>query len=242
MTGKQAKDAGYRQDNGAEKISALSPAPGARRQREPRIELPDIAKSEMEPQIRSAVMQMMDELDRLKDELSSANKRVSQLEGMADEDPLVPVLNRRGFDRELERTLAYAKRYGTTVSLIYLDLDDFKSVNDRYGHAGGDAALKHFGAILMSNVRGSDLVGRLGGDEFAIILHHADVEAAVIKAAQFADQISRSPVRFGDVEFYISMTTGTAALRDGDTAASVLERADAAMYESKKARRKLSAF
>jgi len=204
------------------------------------MELPDIARTEMEPQIRSAVMQLMDELDRLKDELSSANKRVSQLEDMADEDPLVPVLNRRGFDRELERTLAYAKRYDTTVSLIYLDLDDFKSINDRYGHAGGDAALKHFGTILMSNVRGSDLVGRLGGDEFAVILHHADIEAAIIKAAQFTDQMANSPVRFGDVEFYISMTAGATALRHGDTAESVLERADAAMYEGKRARHKSS--
>ena len=65
----------------------------------------------MSPQVRSPVMQLMDELDRLRDELTAANERVSSLEGMADEDPLVPVLNRRGFERELARTLAYVARY-----------------------------------------------------------------------------------------------------------------------------------
>ena len=88
--------------------------------------IPALAGEDMPPQVRSEVMKLVDELDRLKDELVAANERVSELEDMADEDPLVPVLNRRGFERELERTLAYVKRYKTPVTLVYLDLDDFK--------------------------------------------------------------------------------------------------------------------
>lgn len=199
--------------------------------------LPEIAGDEMTPQVRSAVMQLMGELDRLKDELVAANERVSELEDMADEDPLVPVLNRRGFERELERTLAYVKRYDTEVALIYLDLDDFKGVNDRYGHAGGDAALKHFAAILLENVRQSDMVGRLGGDEFAIVLHHADDAAASAKAAQLTEQVAGSPAIHESREIRLGATAGVTPLNGDDTVKSALERADQAMYEGKAARR-----
>ncbi|GAB4235311.1 MAG: diguanylate cyclase [Methyloligellaceae bacterium] len=239
MKGKAVRDAEPAARAGAagRKTTVGTAEPNARRERLPQPEIPEIAKGEMEPQVRSAVMQLMDELDRLKEELTAANRRVAQLEGMADEDPLLPVLNRRGFDRELERTLAYSKRYGTTVALIYLDLDDFKGVNDRYGHAGGDAALRHFAEIMLANIRGSDVIGRLGGDEFAIILHRADQDAAEKKAAQLAEAVARSPVRFADLEFAITVTAGVTQLRRDDTLASVMARADAAMYEGK-ARRK----
>jgi len=207
--------------------------------RRPRIAKPDgeLSDEDMSPQVRSTVMQLMDEVDRLKDELVAANERVSSIEGMADEDPLVPVLNRRGFERELGRTLAYVARYRSTVTLVYLDLDDFKAVNDRFGHAGGDAALRHFSDILLANVRGSDLVGRLGGDEFAIILHRADLSAAAVKAARLSDQVNSSPARFDGQEIDLSVTIGAAELRAGDSVESVLQRADAAMYEGKALRR-----
>lgn len=212
------------------------PASGGRRPRiaKPAPEIPD---EDMTPQVRSTVMQLMDELDRLKDELVAANERVSKLEGVADEDPLVPVLNRRGFERELGRTLAYVARYGSTVTLIYLDLDDFKAVNDRYGHPGGDAALRHFCDVLLANVRGSDLIGRLGGDEFAIILHRADLTAAAAKAAQLSAQLNCHPAHYDGQEIGLSITVGTAELRAGDSVESILKRADKAMYEGKALRR-----
>ena len=218
------------------KPERIKPADAARR---PRIAKSgaELADEDMSPQVRSTVMRLMDEVDRLKDELFAANERVSSLEGMADEDPLVPVLNRRGFERELGRTLAYVARYGSTVTLVYLDLDDFKAVNDRFGHAGGDAALRHFSDILLANVRGSDLVGRLGGDEFAIILHRADLDAAAAKAARLSEQVDNNPARFDGQEIGLSVTIGTAELCAGDSVESVLQRADTAMYEGKALRR-----
>jgi diguanylate cyclase (GGDEF)-like protein len=199
--------------------------------------LAEFPGDDMTPQMRSAVMKLMDELDRLEGELTAANARVSQLEDMADEDPLVPLLNRRGFERELERTLAYVQRHGTTVTLVYLDLDDFKVVNDRYGHAGGDAALKHFANMLLEDIRKSDLAGRLGGDEFAVVLHHADPAAALDKASRMAGRLACEPAMHGNIQIPLTATYGATLLRGDDTVTSVLERADKAMYEGKARRR-----
>lgn len=236
MTVKQAKNApGPNNDNEPGRL----PSNERRKRKSPAgpSSIPELSGEDMPPQVRSAVMQLVDELDRLKDELVAANERVIELEDMADEDPLVPVLNRRGFERELERTLAYVKRYKTPVTLIYLDLDDFKGVNDRYGHAGGDAALKHFAQVLLANVRRSDLVGRLGGDEFAIVLHHADDVVATLKAEQLTQQVGGERVAFQGKEIRISVTAGATALRSDDTVQTLLERADQAMYEGKAKRR-----
>ncbi len=228
LPGSKAKNKKARLRNNERRKRVSASAPQA---------IPGLSGEDMPPQVRSAVMQLVDELDRLKDELVAANERVLELEDMADEDPLVPVLNRRGFERELERTLAYVKRYGTNVALIYLDLDDFKSVNDRYGHAGGDAALKHFAGILLLNVRRSDLVGRLGGDEFALVLHHADIAAAEAKAAQLSEQVSREPAAFQGQEIWLGVTAGTTGLRPDDTVRKIIDRADRAMYQGKMKRR-----
>ena len=82
------------------------------------------------------------EIKRLQEELILAKAKISELEERADVDPLLDIFNRRGFERELKRTLAYIDRYGTEAALVYIDLDGFKAVNDRHGHAAGDAVLQ----------------------------------------------------------------------------------------------------
>ncbi len=213
-----------------------NPTPRRRRPGE-RASLPELPQTDMTPQVRSAVMGLMDELDRLKDELTAANERVSVLENMADEDPLVPVLNRRGFVRELERALAYVKRYGTEASLIYIDLDDFKTINDAHGHAAGDAALRHVAELLTVNVRRSDLVGRLGGDEFALVLHRAGLDVARGKALRLVDDIAAHPFSHDGVEIALALSVGSTDLRGGDTVTDVLDRADRQMYRHKSRRK-----
>ncbi len=192
-----------------------------------------ITNIELTPEVRSAVMQLIDEVDRLKEELSIAQERMCTLETMADEDPLVPVLNRRGFIRELNRTIAFVKRYKTPVSLIYFDLDDFKSINDTHGHTVGDLALQHLGNLLLSNVRQSDIVGRLGGDEFAITLHHADLKAANAKANQLAEIAASKPCLFEDKEILLFLSGGATEIHPNDSPADILKRADRAMYACK---------
>lgn len=189
---------------------------------------------------RSTLGQLKAELERVKEELLVAQRRVIELEHRVDEDVLLPVLNRRGFDRELERTLAYVSRHGTDVCLIFIDLDDFKTVNDVHGHAAGDAALHHLTDILLANVRRSDVVARLGGDEFAIILHRADEAAAQAKADQLQRAIASSGVVFEGKEIPLSLTAGVTRLMKCDDAASALGRADQRMYEGKAARKSKS--
>lgn len=192
-----------------------------------------LGSNDMPPQVQSAVTALMDELDRLHSELDAANRRVDELESVADEDPLLPVLNRRGFVRELERTLAYVKRHGGPSCLIYVDLDDFKSVNDVYGHAAGDAALRHVCDIIIGNVRRSDIVGRLGGDEFAVVLQKAGLDNAEAKVAQLASQLAAVPFSFEGVAIALAITTGVTELVGGDRPKDALARADRAMYARK---------
>lgn len=221
-----------RRAKSSEQFSARR-GPGAQAAR-----LREIAPSEPTPSAGSAVGELVAELDRVKDELAAAQRRVSQLEARVDEDALLPVLNRRGFDRELERTLAYLKRHGTDVSLIYIDLDDFKSINDMHGHAAGDAALMHLAHILLANVRSSDVVGRVGGDEFAVLLHHAGEEAAMLKLERLARALAARSLVCEGKEIPLSFTAGVTQLRDADTASSAMARADRIMYAGKTRRRR----
>ena len=220
-------------------VRSAAKDPALTRRRQDTDALAGITQTDLPPAARSAVSRLMAELDRLKEELITAQKKVSELESRADEDTLLPVLNRRGFDRELERTLAYVKRHGTDVSLIYIDLDDFKSINDIHGHAAGDAALFHVADILIANVRRSDVVARLGGDEFAVLLHRADEEAAMMKADQLALALTSSGLVFEGKEIPMSLTAGTTQLRSNDTGTVALGRADKLMYAGKTRRKRL---
>jgi GGDEF domain-containing protein len=134
---------------------------------------------------RAIAMKLSAEVDRLRAELAAARAQVAQLEARAYVDALLDILNRRGFERELHRSLAYVRRYGTSVALIYLDLDNFKPVNDRYGHAVGDRVLQEVSKILRRMVRETDVVARLGGDEFAVLLWNISEIQAVAKRASW---------------------------------------------------------
>ena len=105
-------------------------------------------------------MRLAAEVDALKADLAAAQGRVAELETRVDEDPLTGLLNRRGFERALERALAYVRRYGATAALVYIDLDRFKPINDRHGHAAGDWVLGRVARLVGAHVRASDVVGK----------------------------------------------------------------------------------
>src|SRR5204862_2317978 len=110
--------------------------------------------------------------------LSQLRHTHSQLEQLAIQDPLTNVLNARAFSHELAQELSRNRRYGRPLALIYLDLDDFKSINDAHGHATGDAVLRLVADAMRSAVRQADIVGRLGGDEVAVLLPETDGDVA----------------------------------------------------------------
>ena len=119
-----------------------------------------IPEGELTPRVREALMQLMGEVDQLRREMSALRERLRESDELADRDPLIPVLNRRAFVRELSRVIAFGRRYGDPAGLVYFDIDDFKQVNDRHGHAAGDVALHHLAKLILDNVRETDIVGR----------------------------------------------------------------------------------
>jgi diguanylate cyclase (GGDEF)-like protein len=186
---------------------------------------------------RSVAMRLAEEVNRLELELAAARSRMAALETRAEIDPLTDLINRRGLERELKRALAYVKRYGTSAVLVYLDLDGFKSVNDRHGHAAGDAVLKAVAMVLTRQVRASDLVARLGGDEFVVLLWNLAEAEAQTKARSLEAAVSRMTAPHGDAVLSVGASAGNTMLLPLDTPASVLERADRAMYVRKTNRR-----
>jgi diguanylate cyclase (GGDEF)-like protein len=182
---------------------------------------------------RSAAMRLAAEVDALAAQLESYRSRIAELEARIDIDPLTDVFSRRAFERELKRALAYVKRYGASAALVYLDLDGLKPVNDRHGHATGDAVLKAAAATLVRNVRASDIVGRIGGDEFAVLLWNLGAPAAAAKAIALERAIYAAPLRWGASTLAVGASAGIALLGALDTPAEVLARADASMYARK---------
>ena len=173
----------------------------------------------------------------LRAELAKLSARLSEVEGLADRDSLTPLLNRRALLRELERTRTYVARYGGTASLAYFDLDGLKAINDRFGHAGGDAALRAVADRLLSQIRASDIAARLGGDEFAVILVQADGFQAEVKAEALADALCAEAVPGLPASIRLRVSWGVAEIRPELEAEAILAQADAAMYAAKHARR-----
>jgi len=193
-----------------------------------------IPETELTPRVRAAITALMHEVASLRDELRQTKERIGHLEELADKDALVPAINRRAFVRELSRVMSYAERYGTTHSLVYFDLNGMKQVNDTFGHAAGDATLKHVAEILEQSTRESDIVGRLGGDEFGVILAQVDEKMATEKAASLAERIAAEGVEWQGRHLRMTVAHGIVPIISGQDADTALQAADRAMYANKK--------
>lgn len=194
-----------------------------------------VPDAELTPKVRAALGQLMSEVHRLREELELAKKRVGFLEELSDQDPLVPVVNRRAFVRELSRFMAYSERYGVPGSVLYFDVNGMKRVNDTYGHSAGDAVLKHVAEVLLRNLRSSDVVGRLGGDEFGVILMQAPLEVAESKGEELARSIVETPLDHGGDLLEIGISVGVHAFSSGEQVDDALHAADRKMYAQKQA-------
>jgi diguanylate cyclase (GGDEF)-like protein len=173
----------------------------------------------------------------LRSKLKAAERRVADLEAAADTDFLLEIPNRRGFERELTRAIAYMKRYRASGALVVLDVDRLKPINDSFGHAAGDEVLKAIVGTLTRQVRASDVVGRLGGDEFALLLWNLSETDAKAKAAAFEQVIDELSFVFRGQQVTAGASAGVALLGTQSDAGRALEEADAAMYVRKASRR-----
>ena len=194
-----------------------------------------IPEAEFTPRVRDAIMGLMGEVENLRRELGQTRARLDEVEKTADQDGMLPLLNRRAFVRELTRYIAFADRYNTPASLIYFDLNNLKLTNDTFGHAAGDAVLMRFSKVLLAHVRETDCVGRLGGDEFAILLSHATHAHALKKADTLADAVQAAPAEWNGNAIPVSFAYGAFELKAGDNADAAIARADEAMYAQKRA-------
>ncbi|HYT69952.1 MAG TPA: GGDEF domain-containing protein [Gemmatimonadales bacterium] len=163
--------------------------------------------------------------------LSQLRRTHARLELLATHDPLTNILNARAFTTELAHELGRNRRYGRPLALIYLDLDDFKAVNDAHGHATGDAVVRLVADAMRSALRQADVVGRLGGDEFAVLMPETDASVAHAAATRLAGSIRTVFRGTPSVTASIGVVsvTGTEAGTD-----ELLHKADQAMYEAKR--------
>jgi len=173
----------------------------------------------------------------LRSELAKAQQLVEKLQASVDTDFLLGILNRRGFERELNRSIAYIKRYQASGALIVLDVDRLKPINDAFGHSAGDQVLKAVVAAVIAQVRASDVVGRLGGDEFAVLLWNLSETDARAKAALLEQAIDRLSFVFGGHTAAAGASAGVTILGAHSEAVRALEEADRAMYVRKAQRR-----
>jgi diguanylate cyclase (GGDEF)-like protein len=185
------------------------------------------------PDTAAEIKRLRLENEGLTRELRALRVQISELERLADSDTLTPLLNRRAFLREVDRSIARVARHGTPVAVMIADLDGLKAINDGAGHQAGDAALIHVGYALKAMVRATDIVARIGGDEFGLVLEDLDAGSAEAKALMLASGIAAEPIE----GMPVSVSIGYALITADDTIDSIIARADAAMYVRKRAQR-----
>jgi diguanylate cyclase (GGDEF)-like protein len=163
-------------------------------------------------------------------ELESKNK---ELEVLAKTDRLTGALNRAAFTNELTHELFRAHRYNRPASLLMMDIDFFKQINDTYGHHAGDEALKAFAAHCTRYLREVDLFGRLGGEEFAAFLPETTSEAAATAANRLRGAPETETIPVDGQELSLRVSIGISAVKDSDNIESLMQRADASLYAAK---------
>jgi two-component system, cell cycle response regulator len=171
-----------------------------------------------------------------KKRLRETNARlVRELESASLTDPLTGAQNRRAFDEALKTEVERTRRYGHPLSLVLLDLDHFKAVNDGYGHPAGDAVLRAFAGVARQALRVSDVLYRYGGEEFAALLPHTPLEGALIAAGRVVRAIASTRIDVGTATLEVTVSAGASCFSArAPTAAELIAAADAALYEAKR--------
>ena len=182
-----------------------------------------------------------DELEDLRERTEAKRLEVVQLQHELDRastqarhDPLTGSLNRKGLDEAMERELARARRLGAPLCMALLDIDNFKTINDRLGHSGGDAALVHLTQVTRDVMRPQDLLARYGGEEFVLILPDTPVESGVAAMTRLQRELTTRFFLQGTEKLLITFSAGVAQLTENETSDDAIRRADQAMYLAKR--------
>ncbi len=183
-----------------------------------------------------------DELSLMRERVTDAEREVARLQDelvhasdLVRHDPLTGALNRKGMDEALESEVGRLRRQGGSLSLAMLDIDNFKKINDRLGHAVGDAALVHLSAVTREAIRPQDTLARYGGEEFVVLLPNTPQEAAVSAMVRVQRELTRRFFMSNNDKVLITFSCGVAELEGEETPYDALKRADEAMYLAKRA-------
>lgn len=155
----------------------------------------------------------------------------------AHRDPVTGVGNRAAMDNAVEQELDLAIRHGTPLSMILLDIDKFKQINDTYGHIAGDAVLKRVADCMIESMRRSDIIYRYGGEEFVILLRTTHELGAKLLAERIRKSVESMHFKYDNFKIKVTVSAGLTSLQDGDDASSLLDRCDHALYEAKESGR-----
>lgn len=190
-----------------------------------------------DPRKRELVEQILTAAAESEQRLVEQQARIDELQAMSSTDELTGLPNRRAFETFMTAELARARREQRGGCLAFLDLDRFKAINDRHGHAVGDTLLKAVAAALTGHVRASDVVGRLGGDEFGLVMWNVEGARAVAKAHDLERLIEEAHIPHGSMRLNVGASAGVVSLSGAAELTQLLDAADRAMYARKRERR-----
>jgi diguanylate cyclase (GGDEF)-like protein len=189
-----------------------------------------------DPETRHAVEDVLRYAADAERKVAELSRQIKHLEQLSEQDQLTGIANRRGLEKYLDTTLASAQRYYESGVLIFVDLDDFKRINDRFNHDAGDQVLKGVAQVLDHCTRRSDFVARLGGDEFVVVLPRTDPAIAGVLADKLHDTLEDTVFSCGGVGLSVRASFGAVPYSPYSTAENLLCRADRAMYAQKRGR------
>jgi len=198
-----------------------------------------ISEDEMTPSVSLAISALLEKLDDVNRELSRTKESLAEIERLVDVDCVAPIPNRRAFMRRLSWAITMHERYGHPSTILYFDINDFKNINDKYGHAAGDIAIRHVSQLLSTTMRESDFLARIG-DEFAVIMYYANEEAAKMRGSKIAEKLHDTPFNFNGKPLHVTAAYGFYSIHHGDDAESALAAADMSMYVDKRRRKSTS--
>ncbi len=204
-------------------------------ERETERELQDVAavhgvdEDDLTPNIRDAMVGLIAEVATLREALEQNHNRLEYLTMLSDQDPVSLVLNRRAFVRELSRALMIAQRRGTDSSLLFVKIENLKSINTEHGLAAGDAAIEHVAGIMQAQIPEGDVVGRVGGAVFGIILIGEQEAQTQERAETLAATVAERPLIWENAEVPLTLIWGTRYLHGDEDAGEAMNAADREM-------------
>ena len=194
--------------------------------------------------LKGHTARMIKEVRQANQRVESANQKIEKLKQQMEKikqeisiDPLTRVDNRRAFDVKIKHEFASFKRYGSKSSMIMIDIDHFKMVNDTYGHRTGDGVLRVVAGIIKKEIRDIDSLARYGGEEFAVILPHTLLSSALEVAERLRAKVEESRFSYKGKQFSVTISLGVGEIREDDTLESFIQRVDEALYAAKNAGR-----